>query len=263
MRQHMDCAILEFNNQGIPGNQTVAVHADGRLHIHSIRIPASWPAAPNVLETMALMLRRFDAVLLKVDLNNLSWTRQALMQVQSIWQVPVICLVDTLKAAAIKDLYRVGMDDFIRAPICLEELRVRMDKLAGKHSIKPRSEIEYDSLSEEVISVSDSLISVSSTSNFNVAADNLDDHLNAFAIASASSCANSSESFGSAKGKIVHSFERAYIIASLTKSSGNIALAARSAKKHRRAYWALMQKHKINADAFRVNNSRDHKLEGG
>src|SRR5699024_8379411 len=83
------------------------------------------------------------------------------------------------------------------------------------------------------------------------ALDHGDHELEAFAAASASHCACSSDSFGEAKGKVIERFERAYLLASLAKSSGNIAMAARAAKKHRRAYWALMRKHDIDAAPFR------------
>jgi DNA-binding NtrC family response regulator len=75
--------------------------------------------------------------------------------------------------------------------------------------------------------------------------------LDAFAAASASRCATSKESFRTAKSKVIERFERAYITAALGRHSGNIAMAARAAQKHRRAFWALMRKHEIDAAPFR------------
>jgi DNA-binding NtrC family response regulator len=76
--------------------------------------------------------------------------------------------------------------------------------------------------------------------------------LEAFAAASASRSATSRESFKAAKSQVIERFERAYITAALGRHSGNIAMAARSAQKHRRAFWALMRKHQIDAAPYRA-----------
>lgn len=60
------------------------------------------------------------------------------------------------------------------------------------------------------------------------------------------------ESFQSAKARLVSDFERLYIERLLVRSSGNIAQAARSAKKNRRAFFELMRKHGIDAERFRA-----------
>jgi two-component system response regulator GlrR len=60
------------------------------------------------------------------------------------------------------------------------------------------------------------------------------------------------ESFQSAKARLVSDFERHYIERLLARSGGNIAQAARSAKKNRRAFFELMRKHGIDAERFRA-----------
>ena len=57
--------------------------------------------------------------------------------------------------------------------------------------------------------------------------------------------------FQQLKSRVVAQFERAYLSHALARSNGNIAMAARNSSKHRRAFWALMRKHRINADDFR------------
>src|SRR5690606_985773 len=74
--------------------------------------------------------------------------------------------------------------------------------------------------------------------------------LDAYAAATASRSATSRESFRAAKSKIIERFETAYIKAALGRHSGNIAMAARSAQKHRRAFWALMRKYDIDAAPY-------------
>ncbi|MBI3157433.1 MAG: sigma-54-dependent Fis family transcriptional regulator [Burkholderiales bacterium] len=59
------------------------------------------------------------------------------------------------------------------------------------------------------------------------------------------------ESFHGAKQRVVRDFERGYIEQLLDASGGNIAEAARAAKKDRRAFFELMRKHRIDAGRFR------------
>ncbi|MCG8604538.1 sigma-54 dependent transcriptional regulator [bacterium] len=51
--------------------------------------------------------------------------------------------------------------------------------------------------------------------------------------------------FKEAKAKAVQEFERQYITNLLQQHNGNISQAARSAQKHRRAFWELIKKHGI------------------
>jgi DNA-binding NtrC family response regulator len=53
------------------------------------------------------------------------------------------------------------------------------------------------------------------------------------------------ETFRGAKARIVGQFERDYLQEMLMRHNGNISRAARAAGKNRRAFYALMQKHKI------------------
>ena len=63
--------------------------------------------------------------------------------------------------------------------------------------------------------------------------------------------ANSGDSFRLAKAKVVAGFECAYIHAALSRHQGNVAQAALASSKHRRAFWALMRKHGIQAAPYR------------
>ena len=59
------------------------------------------------------------------------------------------------------------------------------------------------------------------------------------------------ECFRSAKARVVQHFERDYIERALQASAGNIANAARMARKNRRAFFELLRKHDIDAERFR------------
>lgn len=54
-----------------------------------------------------------------------------------------------------------------------------------------------------------------------------------------------------AKMQIIEDFEKSYITEALAIKNGNIASAALYAGKHRRAFWALMQKYGIDARDFK------------
>ena len=54
------------------------------------------------------------------------------------------------------------------------------------------------------------------------------------------------EGFNSAKARVVNHFERRYLHILLAKTSGNVSLAARLAKKERRTFTRLLKKHAIH-----------------
>jgi two-component system response regulator GlrR len=65
-----------------------------------------------------------------------------------------------------------------------------------------------------------------------------------------------SSTFQSAKARVVERFERDYIERLLAHCNGNITHAARQAGKHRRAFFELIRKHRIELDAFRESAPR-------
>ena len=67
----------------------------------------------------------------------------------------------------------------------------------------------------------------------------------------ADTAAAGEDCFRAAKARAVQHFERDYIERALQASAGNIADAARSAQKNRRAFFELLRKHDIDAGRFR------------
>ena len=65
------------------------------------------------------------------------------------------------------------------------------------------------------------------------------------------------ESFRLSKAQIVEQFERDFVTRALELHHGNIAKAARASDKHRRAFWALMRKYKIDAGLYRPDEDED------
>lgn len=271
MRERLDCAILGFGDTTDWHGKKDGVYARGRLYLHRVAHPSSAEDNIQVLAQMATQLQRFDVCLLAVGQDNLSWTRQALLAARPKLRTPVIGLVRNLKAPAIGDLYNLGMADFVREPLCVEEIRIRTERLLdqSRHdrgsAYANRALQTPDALHDKSkcyqpggdIAAASAVLAEHARAFQESQADTDAVHratelaLEEFARASASQCSASGDSFGIAKSRVVQSFERTYIHASLAKSSGNIAQAARGAKKHRRAFWALMRKHNIDATPYR------------
>lgn len=274
MRERLDCAILGFGGMTDWCKQKAGVYAKGRLHLHRLDQPEPTLEDARALATMAVSLQRFDACLLAVCESNLGWVRQAMLAANGQLRTPVIGLLHNLTAPAIDDLYNLGMADFVREPVCLEEIRIRTERLLNKPRVAVKSAYsdasvaapcavydgsrlygQADARSDHQVNGRSISLSDDQALRVQPGGSGVQEHgdleLEAFAIASASRCASSSDPFGIAKGKVIGCFERAYLLASLAKSSGNIAMAARGAKKHRRAFWALMRKYEIDAAPFR------------
>lgn len=243
MRKRLDCAVLVCSDAGPHGPPPgTEAHARGRLVLHHLPL-SEGPADSSAILAVRLVLKRFDACMLQVSACNLPWVRQALSTAAPHLGTPVIGLLQGLTAPAIADLYHCGMADFLRHPLCHEELRIRIARLVS-HRTMSGSGGHYPKVSAPPPEVAEASLAGSYE-------ESGDHELEAFAIASANRCAHTEDSFAIAKRKVISRFEQAYLRASLAKSSGNITLAARRAKKHRRAYWALLKKHAIDAEPYR------------
>jgi two-component system response regulator GlrR len=71
-------------------------------------------------------------------------------------------------------------------------------------------------------------------------------------LAAGTDAMHDGDSFQAQKARLVADFERQYIEQLLAQCEGNVSLAAREAKKNRRAFFALMRKHHIEAGRFRA-----------
>lgn len=251
MRERLDCAVLAAG-QNDWVDTLVGAHAGGRLHLHAPP-GARGGAVAAMLADPALSLGRYDACLVYMDGPGLAAWRVALAGARRPDAHLIAYAVD-LRARAIHDLYGLGMADFVRPPFCAEALRARIERLLdgaappappapilaeddpcyGLASLRPTA--DEDALCATILRRSGA-------------------ELEAYAVAAASRHASSRESFREAKGRIIERFERAYIHAALGRHRGNIAMAARAAQKHRRAFWALMRKHDIDPAPYRAEAS--------
>jgi DNA-binding NtrC family response regulator len=262
MRERLDCAVLGTACSEEWIKQWIGSHAGGRLHVH--RLDADGDSDADSVKTLAMSamrLRRYDVCLVLVAEQNLAWARTTLSAAQGVLHTPIVALVRQLKAAALNDLYGLGLADFVRDPVCPEELRARVQRLLGRRSYATVTADARAGLNEASIDYNGTAEAGSHDALCANILDRSGAELEAFAIASANRCATSKESFRSAKSEVIERFERAYITAALGRHAGNIAMAARAAQKHRRAFWALMRKHQIDAAPFRCepfpNRPRD------
>lgn len=252
MRERLDCAVLLTRCTQEWVEPILGRHAGGRLHLHGFEtlIDTSAAGAHTALTAAAMGLCRYDVCLLPVRPSTVSWARTALSHAMPGLQTPVMGLVRDLTATGLHDLYELGVADFLRDPFCSHEARIRIERLLDGHRIAPgaaHSGYLADSAAESASYETDPELEA-------VCRDILSHDgqaLEAYAVAAASRCTTAHDSFRDAKSKVVERFERAYITAALGRHAGNIAMAARSAQKHRRAFWALMRKHKIDAEPFR------------
>jgi len=204
-----------------------------RLRLHHYELPYDARSPTNdhprveALRDADLALRRYDVALLPVSYANLSWTRTALAAIPYPQRLPVplLVLVRDLQASAIQDLFDLGVTDFVRDDASLDDVRVRVTQLVAKRGTF------YDLIADAGSSTAMTLRDVSALP-WDASTEAL-------------------ETFRVAKRRVIANFERYYLTRVLMRYAGNISMAARAAQKHRRAFWELMRKHQIDADAYR------------
>ena len=240
MREVFECAVLQAPDQAGPG----LIDGGDRLKLHAYGLGGTTAAGEPASDTTgliaasALALQRYDACLLYVEPANLPWVRIALSRARSVLRTPVLALVHGVKAAALADLLVLGVADFVRMPICSEELRARLMRLSGRTLLQePRP--AYGAAPPSAAAVPPMPPRSSRSASVDIASYEPD------------------EPFRQAKARIVSKFERAYLSQSLRRHDGNVARAARAASKHRRAFWALMHKHDIDAKSYRAAAADD------
>lgn len=250
MRETMDCGVLLT-----PGHEIAMSHwaardqprlARVRLHLVPLRTPGGGADGPDThaLAGLAVGLRRYDHCILPVAPASLAWTRLSLQQAAHALATPILLFVHDMTAPAIEDLLRLGASDFIAAPYCLESLRVRLGRLAR------RAPLLADGLSEPeaAYAVGDIRPAGPPCSRPPVSRRVLQQGLAGLRYQPGR---DTQEAFRAAKARVVDGFESDYIRLALSRHHGNVARAARASSKHRRAFWALMRKHGIDAAPYR------------
>ncbi|KAK51857.1 transcriptional regulator, Fis domain protein [Bordetella bronchiseptica E014] len=272
MRALLECAVLVMPDQpSWVGAWLAAVRGPearlaDRLRLHEY--PLSGGRDGLALGQAAMSLRRFDALLLPVQASTLGWARLVLAQASPALSTPVLVLVRDLTAPAIADLLRLGARDFLRVPACLEELRVRASRAwraipppaAGARAAVPVPGAEPGggpgpgAPADPGEGGGYRLPGMPETADASAAAPCMLAQTRApyaATLGDARMAVQRELPFRQAKAQVVGRFERAYLRGALARHGGNVAQAARAACKHRRAFWALMRKHGIDARPYR------------
>ena len=263
MRQYIDLAVLPlaqthawvetFLTDAAPALTRVRVHrlkwptehlftsdvqVQTSVRRHSIMTPMSQQEESNsdempihYLARNAIALRRYDACLIPVDFDSLAWSRQALSAVPRGPFIPLIGVLNQLKAASMQDLTELGMTDYVRLPICTEEFRARLLNAINR---MPRSTSlrECDGQAPYGARV--------------VQTTRVARRLNTSRLRAMG--------FKDAKQAMIDKFEFDFLNDMLSRHEGNISMAARAARKHRRAFWELMRKHGIIAQPQKADS---------
>jgi len=299
MRQQIDCAVLRLaaHHAWLEDVLDGAAPALTRVRLHQLEWEAGQDLEVSTQEVVTLpvqalaqasvSLRRFDLCLLPVSVGTLAWTRQALARIPRGPFLPLVGIFQNLKSAAMQDLLELGVSDFVRLPLCLDEFRARVLTTVSR---VPRPgtlrepEASYSAPESTSAGVSPKYNSSSidhgqgltGTSAVRTSAPSSRVFMSAKPVKVSASQgverkplqraialnamhyqAAPLDSFREAKNSLVSQFERTYITQALIKHSGNIAMAARASNKHRRAFWALMRKHDIAAELYREGDSED------
>ncbi|ARP92064.1 hypothetical protein CAL14_18705 [Bordetella genomosp. 9] len=331
MRETLDCGVLMVPAHADRMRTWVDKHARtmARLRLHPVSLDeggvvavcggaavgaAAVAAAAQSLARMAMALRRFDVCLLPVSPDTLAWTRTALSCAKAVLRTPLIGVARGLKAAAVEDLLALGMQDFVRDPLCPEELRVRTDRVtAGRSRVgqMPRTDTaRHEAVQQAAIHPAQPSQEVYGGQAAHGGQAAPGDHAAqgrhgslavqepapAYAVAEgacmppapgrgswpggvrprpsqqafdsallaiqAAPRIHPDEPFRIAKSRVVDSFERDYVRTALSRHAGNVARAARASSKHRRAFWALMRKHHIDAAPYRSRQPQGETCAG-
>jgi len=262
MRQQIDCAILSLaaHEQWMSMVLEQASSALSRVSIHKLDweqvalltasadelMPDGNVHLPTTcLAQAAVALRRYDVCIVPVSPSTLAWTRLTLASIPRGPFTPLFGIFNGLKSAGMQDLLDLGFADFIRLPLCSDEFRARLLTVSAR---MPRATTlrEPDSLAYGINHASRAPRPISRQITGYCALAKV-----------VKAQGNKHESFRNAKSLVVSEFERYYISKALNKHKGNIAMAARASDKHRRAFWALMRKHQINAEDFRPDHTQE------
>lgn len=279
MREMLDCGVLLPPGHDAAMRDWIERHQPqvARVRFHPLLLASAGEAAePQALAAMAVTLKRYDACLMPVEPATLAWTRIALQQARPALVTPILVLVDGMKASAIEDLLALGAADFISEPVCLEGLRVRLRRqlLAAAWGLATASleepALRYAAQGKAAspspcrqhprpgatpapgrVCMADPEAGglPHAAMRPRVAPALFDQALASLRLLPR--WQDGGEPFARAKARVVGEFEREYLRRALSHHGGNVAQAARASSKHRRAFWALMRKHGIEAAPYR------------
>jgi len=208
--------------------------------------------SPLALEDIRGDLYRYQLCMMAVDASNLAWVRTAMASLHTPLPAPLICLCRELRAEAIGDLLVLGADDFIVVQAEAEEIRARSTRCIKTYQHKLR-ESHLEGASGRFTVAEPHLPYAGAPTRHEAPPPDSTrlDRPPSKGKPDSSPHEVEEGSFSRSKKAVVDRFECAFLRNALMRHAGNVAGAARASAKHRRAFWALMRKHGINADDYR------------
>lgn len=248
MRQYIDLAWLRRNDHEPWFEATLKAlqPALSRVRIHELRWLTDFQTdaiqdhhldgSTQVLANAVVELRRYDALLITVSLDNLVWTRRCLAALPKAPVVPIIGVLEGLQSGAMIDLFELGMADFVQPTVCPNEFRARLIMAVCR---APR----YVPLREPTGSMARHFVDPRDPSGLDprVCYKPPSDRL------AVSHLVWPTIPFQENKQRVITLFEKQYLLQTLRRANGNITRAARLAHKDRRSFWELMRRHKITS----------------
>lgn len=290
MREQLECAFLfdPHHHDDPLADVDVQALATQRVAWSPIRLESpdahGQGPTPQLLARLAIALMRFDVCVLAVTPATLGWARTALAAARGTLRTPVLGYTSDLRAVGLQDLFELGMADFITPPFSVDELRMRWQRLpreyagafnaaqgaghaaasaAGLAPALPSGVGEPQrgySVAASALRAQPSLMAAATFGGMQKGAQaslhprarlsNSDFDATLRALSQAPQVRDD-EPFRQAKSRVVAQFEQDYLRLALSRHAGNVARAARASDKHRRAFWALMRKHGIDAATYR------------
>lgn len=214
-----------------------------------------WPdASAQVLARLAPYWAHFDLCLLPVTSATLAWTRVALGNLGVLAVPPVVVLAEQLSLAAVADLMRLGVADFVGDPTQAEELWVRVQAL--RESLQRRvvhGPVAPDKPLEPVGALAERAAVYAEPTPCPAAgpgpAPSEPDWVEQGVRQAMLPAADLAYRLN--RDRILDSFEREYVSFMLRHHGGNVTRASAAGGITRRSFWRLMRKFDIESATFR------------
>ena len=254
--QRLECAVLEGGSQATWAQEWLSERRELRevcLQPLALSLVGSTPSV-TALQQAQPHLYRFQVCVLPVDAQNLSWARTALANVDR-FTVPHLGVSHQLRAEALGDLLQLGMTDFVSCDADVHELRARSLQAIRRLGVRQGSWVAKcdDARRADGLQVAEPHAQYVASVEAHDAYDIYDANHARDARDAGIEQDIAALNFKLAKQRLIEKFEVTFLHRSLKRHRGNVTRAAFECDKHRRAFWALMQKHHINARAFRTD----------
>ncbi len=187
---------------------------------------SDFQGTPQTLQSYAELSARYDAVVFVVGFDDLQMMRILMNDLRDILVRPMIVWGLDIQWVALQDMWRYGAVDFVSGRNACVELYTRIAYRQGCLSLHNAYQSKQD--------VTESVLSESCSEGYQLGIP-----------------IDINRSFQEFKEEVLAYYERQYLASQLKRYEGNITLAAKASKKHRRSFWEVMRRRGLVAGEFR------------